>query len=710
MMNAKRVSKEIYNLKDANFDVYLSDLSQINWMDCFDGNVCSTWQNISNQLKASISRTIPVKKVSFKHGTSQPWVSKEIKKLCRKKRILYLKAKQEGTSESWENYKLSSALCKKEIRKAHRAFVLGIAKDSNNNLKKFWRFISSQKRSSDETSFYFGDYLCTNPSDIAHNFMNFFASNGCQPYVPVDISCLDSSCDSSSINFSSFTVDEVNDILSQLNTTKSAGPDGVLPLFLKLGRLVLSHVLCQFFNFSVSNGIVPKEWKMANVIPIYKGSPKPKAVAKSYRPVSLTPIVSKVMEKLITSRLMDFFDTNDILGTNQYGFRPGRSCELMLSRVHHLISSSLDTSSCNQVDAVFLDFSSAFDRVSHNKLISKLHKLGIRGNILAWVQDFLWLRQQRVVFHGAFSEWTVIYSGVPQGSVLGPILFLAFVSDISCGLSSSVFQFADDHTIIRPITCEKDKDILQDDLKILFQWSVDNDLPLNASKCAVMHISKCKPSNALLYDYFLGNQPLTVTENYELLGVLFSSNFSFCNHFDRICKSASKLLGFVSRCTNGMPHESFFLLYKTLVLPVLLYCGSIWHPFNICHFNRIEAVQRRATRILYRREFGNDTVSYEDRLKRFNLISIKHSLALQRLTLGHKIVHGHCPPEFSEFIRPSSHAPGRLLHWTARTQTFFNSPFVHFARLWNDLPADLQEISSVKTFRKRLSDHYLSTY
>ena len=710
--SAKRVSKEIYNFRDANFDLYLSDLSKIDWMTCFDGNVNSTWQNISNQLKRSISRTIPVKKVCIKHGTSQPWISKGIKKLCRKKRNLYLKAKQLGTFESWEAYKLSSALCKKEIRKAHRAYILGIAKDANHNLKKFWRFISSQRKTSNVTSFYFDDTLFTSANEISQNFMHFFASNGSQPYIPVDISNLDSSCDSSSasINFSSFTVDEVNNILLQLNTSKSAGPDGLLPIFLKLGRMVLSHVLCQFFNFSLLNRMVPLDWKMANVVPVYKGSPKPKAVASSYRPVSLTPIASKIMEKLICSRLMQFLDENNILGTNQFGFRPGRNCELMLSKVHHLISSSLDSSSCNLVDAVFLDFSSAFDRVPHNKLISKLHKLGIRGNILIWIQDFLWMRQQRVVFQGAFSDWKAIYSGVPQGSVLGPILFLAFVSDISCGVSSSIFQFADDHTIIRPITCEGDQDILQNDLKTVFQWSVDNELPLNVSKCAVMHISRCKPNNALFCDYFLGNNPLTVTENYELLGVLFSSNFSFSNHFDHICKSASRLVGFVSRCTNGMLHDSFLLLYKTLVLPVLLYCGSVWHPSNVCHLNRLEAVQRRATRILYRRKFPNDNVSYEDRLKHFNIISIKHNLALQRLALGHKVVHGHSPADFNQFIRLSNHAPGRLLHWTARTQAFFNSPFVHFTRLWNDLPLDLQEIPSVQCFRKRLSEHYLSTY
>lgn len=598
------------------------------------------------------------------------------------------------------------------IRKAHRAFILGIAKDSNHNLKKFWRFISSQKRTSSVTSLYFGETLFTSANEIAQNFMHFFASHGSQPYIPVDVSNLDSSCDSSnvSINFSSFTVNEVNDILQHLNTSKSAGPDGLLPIFLKLGRMVLSHVLCQFFNFSVSNRMVPLEWKMANVVPVYKGSPKPVAVASSYRPISLTPIVSKILEKLICSRFMKFFDENNILGTNQFGFRPGRNCELMLSKVHHLISSSLDSSSCNLVDAVFLDFSSAFDRVPHNKLILKLHKLGIRGSILAWIQDFLWMCQQRVVFQGAFSEWTTIYSGVPQGSVLGPILFLAYVSDISSGLSSTMFQFADDHTIIRPITCEGDKDILQNDLNTVFQWSIDNELPLNVSKCAIMHISRCKPNNALFHDYCLGSTPLNVAENYELLGVLFSSNFSFNNHLEHICKSASRLVGFVSRCTNGMPHDSFLLLYKTLVLPVLLYCGSIWHPFNVCHLDRIEAVQRRATRILYQRKFPNEIVSYEDRLKHFSIISIKHNLALQRLALGHKIVHGYCPAEFTQFIRPSTRAPGRLLHWTAKTQTFYNSPFVHFTRLWNDLPLDLQEIPSVRSFRKRLSDHYLSMY
>ena len=226
-----------------------------------------------------------------------------------------------------------------------------------------------------------------------------------------------------------------------------------------------------------------------------------------------------------------------------------------------------------------------------------------------------------------------------------------------------------------------------------------------------MHITRCKGAfdDSHFHNYNLGSNPLTAVDNYQLLGVYFSSNFSFNVHFDYICKRASRLVGFISRCTKGMPHDSFLLLYKTLVLPVLLYCGSVWIPSNVSHINRIEAIQRRATRIIYHRKF-QQSISYPDRLKHFNIISVKDNLYLQRLTLGYKVVNNLCPADFSDYLHHSNLNSGRLLQWKTRSNAFYFSPFVHFTRLWNDLPLDVKDAPSVKIFRQKLFEHYLSNY
>ena len=254
---------------------------------------------------------------------------------------------------------------------------------------------------------------------------------------------------------------------------------------------------------------------------------------------------------------MTIIDDNNLLGDDQFGYRPGRSCELMLAKAHHTISAALD-SSYNSVDSIFLDFTSAFDKVDHNKLILKLFNAGVTSSILHWIQDFLCLRRQRVVYQGFCSNWSMLCSGVPQGSVLGPILFLLFVSDIlDCIKSSKLYQFADDHTLIKPISSSDDQHDLQSDLSAIYHWSIENGLPLNPSKCKVMHFSKSSSHCAPNYSYSLGNMLLDAVDHYKILGVYFSKDLTFGYHIDQVCSRASKLVGFASRCTYGMPNKTF---------------------------------------------------------------------------------------------------------------------------------------------------------
>ena len=212
------------------------------------------------------------------------------------------------------------------------------------------------------------------------------------------------------------------------------------------------------------------------MVPIYKGGVKPEDDVGSYRPVSLKGILSKVIEKLISIRIMKYVDEQGILSDNQFGFRSGSNCEQMLVKFFNSLCKTLDDRKCNLVDGIFLNFSSAFDKVDHNLLLTKLHSMGIRGVRLQWIQDFLSQRKQRVhssVFKGAVSDWCSVTYGIPQSSVLGPIFFVFFVNDINDVVSSPLFQFADDHTVLRPILSERDHVALQN-IHNIFQWTLRN--------------------------------------------------------------------------------------------------------------------------------------------------------------------------------------------------------------------------------------------
>ena len=218
------------------------------------------------------------------------------------------------------------------------------------------------------------------------------------------------------------------------------------------------------FNMSFSSGKIPDSWKVADVVPLHKKGAKDKR--DNYRPVSLTSIPCKVCEKIIRQHLVEFWITKDILIPEQFGFMKGKSCLSQLLTVFHDWSSNRNSGL--STDVVFLDFSKAFDSVPHERLLLKLHSYGIRDPLLSWVRSFLTNRQQRVVVRGSYSSWTPVLSGVPQGTVLGPVLFIIYINDITRNLTSQCKLFADDMKVYKVLrNTDEDMHVLQQDLHSL---------------------------------------------------------------------------------------------------------------------------------------------------------------------------------------------------------------------------------------------------
>ena len=279
------------------------------------------------------------------------------------------------------------------------------------------------------------------------------------------------------------SVDEVTKLLKELKPHKSPGPDGIHPLILKNCADTLAISICKIFNMSFSLGKIPDCWKQADIIPLHKKGAKNNC--KNYRPVSLTSILCKVCEKIARQHLEEFWITKDIFISNQFGFMKGKSCLSQLLTVFH--DWAHNRNSGLPTDVVFLDFTKAFDSVPHERLLLKLHAYGIRDPLLSWVRSFLTNRQQRVVLRGHYSSWTAVVSGVPQGTVLGPILFLIYINDIMRNVESQSKLFADDMKVYRALrNVHEDTQILQDDLNALEQWSTDWQLCFNTTKCEVM--------------------------------------------------------------------------------------------------------------------------------------------------------------------------------------------------------------------------------
>ena len=459
--------------------------------------------------------------------------------------------------------------------------------------------------------------------------------------------------------------------------------------------------LTLIYDKSLKDGILPDCWKEATVVAIHKKGSK--RDVRNYRPVSLTSVICKMLEAIIKNHILHHLELHSLLSDHQYGFRPGRSCELQLLRIVNEWTLCLDER--KPTDILYLDFQKAFDKVPHIRLISKLQAYGIDGNLLSWINSFLSNRRQRVCVRGSFSEWSQVISGVPQGSVLGPILFILYINDLLEQIQSSLWTFADDTKIYRPILTTEDQNILQKDLDIFTQWNKTWQGFLNISKCK--HLSLGGPSTNRTYTIKNDLEDVIIQQTREErdLGITFTNDFKFSKHINLSIRKANKMLGIVYRSFQHLTPTIFRMLYVSLVRPHLDYASVVWNPHLLKDIRALEAVQRRATRMVP--QFG--TMTYVERLTLLNLPSLYYRRRRMDMIITYKIIHGLvCVPcsEFFVFNLGITRSNGLKLskehvNTNVRLQCYKN----RIINDWNSLPSDIVNAPDVLVF-KTLLDNY----
>ena len=341
----------------------------------------------------------------------------------------------------------------------------------------------------------------------------------------------------------SISVEGVRKQLESLNPAKAAGPDEITACFLKNCAAEISPMLADFYQQSLEEGITPGDWKKANVAPVFKKGSR--SLPSNYRPISLTSIPCKILEHIISSQINRHLAEHDGLSNLNHGFRRGMSCDSQLLLLSQDILGALELG--QRVDMVILDFTRAFDKVPHDLLLQKLSHHGITGNIHKWITSWLLNRTQVVQVDGAKSDSVNVTSGVPQGSVLGPLLFLIFINDIHCNISSQLRLFADDTLVYRVIESDQDYQTLQNDLNKLTEWAKLWGMEFNVDKCYVMHImSKYKKRHEVCIPYQMLGKDLTRVTNNPYLGVLFNENMSSSPHIQSTVAKAQGTLAFLS--------------------------------------------------------------------------------------------------------------------------------------------------------------------
>jgi hypothetical protein len=490
----------------------------------------------------------------------------------------------------------------------------------------------------------------------------------------------------------------VEEKLKKLNPSKSSGPDGLHPRILWELREEISGPLAAVMQKSLEEGHLPQAWKDAHVSPIFKKGKR--NLTNNYRPVSLTSVVCKTLESIIRDHVMEHIEENKLLTNYQHGFVSGRSCSTQLLACLDRWTEILDSGSV--MDAVYLDFSKAFDSVPHHRLCTKLEAYGIQGSILTWLTSFLANRRQKVVVNGRESKWENVLSGVPQGSVIGPILFIIFINDMPEAVNSFIQMFADDAKLFAETASVEQRTQLQEDLNALLEWSRRWQLVFNAKKCKVMHLGR----DNIRQKYSMQEEELEVINCEKDLGVWVDDELKFDEHTEIQSKKANRILGLIRRTFSYIDKDSFCVLYKSLVRVHLEYANAVTYPQYERDAKLLENVQRRATKLVP----SIRELDYVDRLKALKLPSLLYRRQRGDMIEAYKFTHGlyqvNPSPlhlDTNNVTRGHSYKLKKSRSSKAVRQKFFSQRIVNS---WNSLPEPVVDSPTVNTFKNRLDKHW----
>ena len=647
------IYKRIYSTK--NFNRYKEMITNEDWIQqvLTTNNPQQAFSAFHSSLCKFHNTCFPLQKVKLGYKTRKSWLSQELKNMIKVKNKLYYQSIRHPEKE--QIYKRFRNSVNKKIHEAERNHYQQLILKNKNNLSKSWKIIKevinrNKKSNPLPESFLINDKEIGNKQEIADAFNKFYVNIGpnlCKSNITSNSSPMQymNDINPNEILLNPVTDKEVKDICFSLNSC-SPGWDCLSTKIIQTNFDILIRPLKHALNLSLEKGIFPKELKVAKVIPLHKGNEK--NIVSNYRPISLLPILSKVYEKVMYDRLIAFIDVHKLLYELQFGFRKDHSTCSALIVLMDKITHELELG--NYVLGVFLDYSKAFDCINHSILLQKLYHYGIRGSALEWFKSYLTDRKQFVYFNNTKSNYRDVTCGVPQGSILGPILFLIYINDI-VNVSRLLFPilFADDSNVFY---AGKDPDemikTMNNELEKLLVWLKANKLCLNVKKTHYMFFSpprKCVNSSTKL---IIEGEIINQVSETKFLGVIVDSKLSWTNHINYISKKISKGIGILNKARKYLPRSCLTTLYYSFVYPYLNYCLEVWGKSTENVMSKIFKLQKRAVRVISNEVWRAHSEPLFDKLK---ILPIKKIYIYKIGTLMYKYHKGLLPTIFNNVFK-----------------------------------------------------------
>ena len=639
---------------------FLIDLAAIDMDEdiMVDNNGEQSLNNLLNKINQLIDKYAPLRKITrseFKQ-TRKPWITNGILTSIKNKDKIYhkyVKAKDKDTRTNLhEQYKALKNRINVLIYYSKKDYYAKYFDKYSNNIKKIWQGIKGiiNIKTKDQDSpncIEVNNDLVTNNTQICNEYNNYFstvADNILKKSKTPMLTTFDKylkNPNSSSFAFEPCTPNEVFLLIAALNISKSTGPNGIPTEILKMINFTICVPLSKIINICISNGVHPEKLKLAHVIPIFKKGCR--LLVSNYRPISLLSNVNKIFEKIMHKRIYSFLEKFNLLYKLQFGFRTNYSTSHALIHMTEAIRTALDSGSVTC--GIFVDFQKAFDTVNHEILLKKLDHYGFRGSVNEWFRSYLTGRKQKVVINGFESESKSLLHGVPQGSVLGPILFLIYINDLHhCIRYCTTYHFADDTNLLN---ISKDYKSLQRqvnyDLFNLHKWLTANKISLNEGKTELIFFRKNGPAPAL--NIKLHGKKLYPSKFVKYLGILVDEFLSGEAHCIELLKKLNRGNGMLAKARHFVPQADLKNIYHAIFSSHLMYGAQVWTPKLLSVTKKISTLQNNAMRIMTFSEFRAHS---EPLYKQLEILKFCDSISVLNCVFVFDYLHGNLPNSFSE--------------------------------------------------------------